>query len=72
MKHYEIGQVVKYKTFGGEVRKVKVTLRESNIKNGRAGFDGVDLRSRRTVWGYDEQIIGYKKETKPETFSPIG
>ncbi len=52
----EIGEHVYYRTFGQSMRYVQVTEVYDNIKNGKAGFDCVDL-SGNTYWGYDEQII---------------
>ena len=72
MKHYEIGYIVTYKTFFDGVRRVKVASRWRDTRDGSAGFSGVDMNSRRNVWGYDDQILAYEKETKPEAFSPIG
>lgn len=43
---YKVGDVVKYSPFGGGVRTVKVTSRESDIKNGRPGFLGELVRNR--------------------------
>jgi len=57
---YEPGDVVYYVAFGGSTRRVLVTEREENVKNGEPGFDGVDLDEPnemfRGVWGYDSQI----------------
>ena len=52
----EIGDVVTYAAFGGEVRTIVVTEASDNIKNGRAGFGGNDNKGG-TWWGYDDQII---------------
>jgi len=52
----EIGEHVYYRTFGQSMRYVQVTEVFDDIKNGKAGFDCVDL-SGNTYWGYDEQII---------------
>ena len=52
----EVGELIYYRTFGMTMRYVKVTDVYDNIKNGKAGFDCVDL-SGNTYWGYDEQII---------------
>jgi len=52
----EVGEHVYYRTFGQSMRYVQVTEVYDNIKNGKAGFDCVDL-SGNTYWGYDEQII---------------
>ena len=57
-KSYEIGDIVRYMTFTGELRTVMVTDKSDNIKNGRPGFDG-NIRGAAfdKVWGYDSQII---------------
>ncbi len=52
----EVGEHVYYRTFGQSMRYVQVTEVFDDIKNGKAGFDCVDL-SGNTYWGYDEQII---------------
>jgi len=59
---YEVGSVIEYRAFGGELRRVRVTEKEANIKNGRAGFDGELLNGAPpseewSVWGYDDQIV---------------
>jgi hypothetical protein len=57
---YKVGDEIVYETFLGNRRRVLVTDREDDIKNGRPGFDGV-IRSGgeagEEVWGYDDQII---------------
>lgn len=55
---YQVGSIIQYKAFGGELRTVIVESKEADIKNGRPGFDGelVDA-SNETVWGYDDQIV---------------
>lgn len=56
---YDVGSIIFYDAFGGTCRKVRVTLRDENIKNGRPGFDGVIVGGPDeglTVWGYDDQI----------------
>lgn len=66
---YRVGDVIEYGMFGGGSRIVKVTAREANIKNGRAGFDGDLVRETggsgltpgNGVWGYDDQIIRVKE-----------
>lgn len=61
MPKYKIGDTITYSPFGGGARTVKVTAKDSNIKNGRAGFDGVLVGAGPDdcpeVWGYDDQII---------------
>ena len=57
-KHYNVGDIVRYETFTGDLRTVKVTAKVENIKNGKNGFDGyIHGNEEDTVWGYDHQII---------------
>ena len=72
-KSYEVGDIVRYETFTGDLRTVKVTDKLDNIKNDRPGFDGLEVSPNRSkdrsslsqqivsadtrVWGYDSQII---------------
>ena len=72
-KNYEVGDIVRYETFTGDLRVVQITSKHSDIKNGRPGFDGLEVSSNRSkarstllqqivsedtrVWGYDSQII---------------
>ncbi len=58
---YKIGDRITYTTFLGNLRTVTVTARESNIKNGRPGFDGTTVADGMTVWGYDDQIVAWKR-----------
>jgi len=61
---YKVGDIIEYRTFGGELRKVKVEIKEEDVKNGRPGFDGtiIDMANKDnkilqdSVWGYDSQI----------------
>ncbi len=56
---YRIGSIIEYKTYGGELRRVRVTARDPDIKHGCAGFDAVVLGKSEEVggvWGYDDQI----------------
>ena len=61
-KSYDVGDTVRYETFTGELRTVRVTGKIENIKNGKDGFDGyIHGNKNDTVWGYDNQIIrGFK------------
>ena len=59
---YQIGDVITYQPFGGGTRRVRVTHKEPDIKNGRPGFDGqligdVPDGLGDGVWGYDDQIL---------------
>jgi len=62
---YGEGSVIVYNAFGGLKRTVLVDEKESDIKNGRAGFSGElvgpDLKplpgDDNGVWGYDDQIV---------------
>ena len=57
-KSYNVGDTVRYETFTGELRTVRVTGKIENIKNGKDGFDGyIHGYKEDTVWGYDHQII---------------
>ena len=57
-KRYNVGDTVRYETYTGELRTVRVTDKSSDIKNGRPGFDGhIHGAKFDTVWGYDSQII---------------
>ena len=57
-KTYKEGDTVRYETFTGELRTVRVTAKVPNIKNGRDGFDGhITGDKDNTVWGYDHQIL---------------
>ena len=65
---YKIGDIVKYRTFMGDYRYVRVTDKEDNIKNGKPGFDGVVSGTQETVWGYDYQIVKvFKTNTQTVT-----
>ena len=64
--NYKAGSIIEYNTFTGSPRRVLVTERFDDVKNGRPGFDGELVKSPgrgfadrgcpRTVWGYDSQI----------------
>jgi len=57
-RSYEVGDTVRYETFTGELRTVRVTAKHAEIKNGKPGFDGyIHGNEDDTVWGYDNQII---------------
>lgn len=63
MKVYGIGSILVYQPFIGAPRTVKVLDKEDDIKNGRPGFDAVEISeegkemANKFVWGYDDQII---------------
>lgn len=65
-----VNDIIRYRAFGGEVRRVKVTEVYEDIKNGRPGFDGIEVDRKGNpipdevtgdaetmVWGYLDQII---------------
>ena len=60
-KSYKVGDTVRYETFTGELRTVRVTAKLAEIKNGRPGFDGVEvqphIKPNLNVWGYNSQIL---------------
>jgi len=58
--NYSAGSIIEYRTFDGSVRRILVTERIPEIKNGRDGFDGLVIGQNGyngNVWGYDSQII---------------
>jgi hypothetical protein len=60
MAQIEVGQVVSYQTWGGEIRKVRVMEVHEDIKRGRPGFDGVVIEGPekgQPVWGYMDQLV---------------
>lgn len=62
--HYEIGDTIVYRAFGGERRVVRVDDKDPDIKNGRPGFDGTIVEGAnigQTVWGYDDQIVSTRR-----------
>ena len=55
---YSNGSIIDYRTWTGEVRRVLITEKLDDVKNGRSGFDGVLVDNVGfEVWGYDDQII---------------
>jgi hypothetical protein len=63
----QIGDVIIYEAFGGERRTVKVNFVSQDIKNGRAGFDGVTVDGNESVWGYCSQIVKYVSHAEKVT-----
>ena len=57
--NYEVGDVIEYSTFctksGQPGRRVQVTEKHADVKNGRPGFEGFNEFG--TYWGYDYQIM---------------
>lgn len=59
---YRVGSIIEYKTFTGDSRKIRVTNKQEDIKNGKGGFDGLMMHvANMYVWGYDEQITAVVK-----------
>ena len=57
-RDYKVGSVIGYETFDGTRRKVVVTAKVPQIKNGRDGFDGhIEGEPDNHIWGYDYQVI---------------
>ena len=52
---YRVGSVIRYRSFGGEFRTVKVDEKSADIKDGRPGFGG--QTDDGDYWGYDDQIV---------------
>ena len=56
--NYSNGSIIDYRTWTGEVRRIIVTEKLDDVKNGRSGFDGVLVDDATfEVWGYDDQIV---------------
>ena len=53
---YMVGSTITYKLWGGDTRTVKVTHKDEDIKNGDPGFDGTEVDTGQSVWGYDNQV----------------
>jgi hypothetical protein len=64
MIDYTIGDILIYKAFGDRTRRVQVTERDPDVKNGQPGFDAILLSGNDagdSVWGYDWQIVGVER-----------
>lgn len=61
MRDYKVGDIIEYSPFGGGIRRVRVTARHADVKNGEPGFDGELVDSSHAlgneVWGFDRQIV---------------
>ncbi len=57
MVNYKVGDRIEQWCFGSpkHARIVTVTEKHADVKNGRAGFDGV-MDDGFTVWGYDSDV----------------
>lgn len=61
---YKIGETIVYRTSITDTERiVVVTERFTGACEGqeRAGFDGLEVGTNKSVWGYDDQIIGVGK-----------
>lgn len=67
MTDYKTGDTITYYAFGNTRRDVRVTERHADIKNGRPGFDGVNIADDMPVLGYDDQIT----DVHPATSTPL-
>ena len=63
----QVGDVVRYRNFGGQDIEVKVDEVSSDIKNGRAGFGGWTVKDNIPVWGYCSQIVCFISHTQGES-----
>jgi hypothetical protein len=55
----QVGDVIIYESLGYDRREIKVTSVSKDIKNNRAGFDGVTVDGNESVWGYCSQIVKF-------------
>lgn len=61
---YAVGDIVVQSTHLGGTRRVVVTERLPDVKNGRPGFDGQvegTTGDGGAVWGYDDQIMSVER-----------
>jgi hypothetical protein len=63
----QVGDVIVYESLGYDRRTIKVTSVSQDIKNGRAGFDGVTVDGNESVWGYCSQIVKYVSHAEKVT-----
>lgn len=69
---FEVGDVITYATWGNEIRRVFVEVKEQDIKNEQTGFAGylVDYDNEKVVlngsslgvWGYCSQIVSIDRQ----------
>jgi hypothetical protein len=64
----KVGDRALQQMWSGGWRWVEISRLEENVKNGRAGFDGLEVKIDgslgQRVWGYLDQIVGI--EPRPE------
>lgn len=58
---YQVGDLIGYQPFNATTpRRVKVTAKLDDVKNGLPGFHGIvqgGIEDGGLVWGYDDQIV---------------
>ena len=58
--HYEVGDIVEVK-MGAGVRKIYVTAKHSEVKNGEPSLSGILVNDNDEpgddVWAYDHQVV---------------
>jgi len=62
----QVGDVIIYESLGYDRREIKVTSVSKDIKNNRAGFDGVTVDGNQPVWGYCSQIVKFVSHAEKE------
>ena len=62
----QVGDVIIYESLGYDRREIRVTSVSKDIKNNRAGFDGVTVDGNESVWGYCSQIVKFVSHGKGE------
>jgi hypothetical protein len=63
----QVGDVIVYESMGYDRREIKVTSVSKDIKNNRAGFDGVTVDGNEPVWGYCSQIVKFVSHAEKES-----
>ena len=61
----QVGDIIIYESVGDR-REIKVTFVSKDIKNNRAGFDGVTVDGNQPVWGYCSQIVKFVSHAEKE------
>ena len=62
----QVGDVIIYESLGYDRREIRVTSVSKDIKNNRAGFDGVTVDGNQPVWGYCSQIVKFVSHAEKE------
>ena len=65
--NYDVGDVIEYRVFGGAIRRVLVSEKYADVKNGEPGFSGTQVGPGDEpygCWGYTHQITAVIKTVR--------